>query len=47
MDKAELLNSNELKKAILEQMEAKAKEFKLTGIERIKKIHLTNQPFST
>lgn len=34
-------------KEILAQMEAKAKEYALSGIERVKKIHVTGTGFTT
>jgi long-chain acyl-CoA synthetase len=46
MTKEELIKSDLLKKTLMEQMEQKAKEFKLSGIERVKKIHITMEPFS-
>jgi long-subunit acyl-CoA synthetase (AMP-forming) len=39
-DKKAMLESKELKKSVLEEMEAKAKEYKLSGIERVKKVHI-------
>ncbi len=46
LDKKALLESPFLKKAILAQMEEKAKEYKLSGIERVKKVHITPHAFS-
>ena len=46
LDKKALLESPLLKKAILAQMEEKAKEYKLSGIERVKKVHITPHAFS-
>jgi long-chain acyl-CoA synthetase len=46
LDKKALLESPILKKAILAQMEEKAKEYKLSGIERVKKVHITPHAFS-
>lgn len=38
--------SNDLKKEIISQMDAKAKEYGLTSLEKIKKVHLTLTPFT-
>jgi long-chain acyl-CoA synthetase len=47
LDKKALLESPVLKKAVLAQLEEKAKEYRLSGIERIKKVHVTPHGFST
>ena len=44
--KEEILESLELKKALFEQLDAKVKEYKLSGIERIRKVHITPHAFS-
>ena len=41
-----LLANEDLKKAVLEEMEAKAKELKLTSLEKIKHIHFTTTMFT-
>lgn len=40
------LENPELKKAVIAQMDAKAKEYNLTSLEKIKKVHLTLTPFT-
>ena len=40
------MHSNELKKDIILQMDQKAKECSLTGLEKVKKVHLTLSPFT-
>ena len=40
------INKDEFKKAIINDFERLAAEFKLTGLEKIKKIHVTLEPFS-
>jgi len=40
------MNNADLKKAIIAEMDAKAKEYSLTSLEKIKKVHLTAEPFS-
>ena len=40
------LNSAELKQQILKDMEAKAKEYGLNSLEKVKALHLTAEPFS-
>ena len=42
----ELLQNSDLKAYLLEQMKLKADEFKLNGLERIKKVHLTSTMFT-
>jgi long-chain acyl-CoA synthetase len=42
----ELLTNPELKKEMLKEMDAKAKEYNLNGLERIKKLHLTSEVFT-
>ena len=37
-----LLSDNSLKTVFIEAMASKATEFKLSGIERVKKVHLTS-----
>jgi long-chain acyl-CoA synthetase len=44
--KQEFLESKIFSKAILQEMDAKGTEYKLSGIERVKKIHVTTQQFS-
>jgi long-chain acyl-CoA synthetase len=39
-------DNEDFKKAIIAQLDAKAKEFSFTSLEKIKKIHLHPQPFS-
>jgi long-chain acyl-CoA synthetase len=46
LDKKALLESKELKATVLSQMEAKAKEYGLSGIERVKKVHITASQFA-
>ena len=46
LDKKALLDSPVLKKAVLAQMEEKAKEYKLSGIERVRKVHITPHAFT-
>ncbi len=41
------MNHPDLKEAILAQLEVKAVEYNLSGIERIRKIHVTNSAFTT
>ena len=41
-----LMTNLDLKKAILQQMDDKAKEYHLTSLEKIKKVHLSFAPFS-
>mmetsp|Transcript_34596 Transcript_34596/g.25761 ORF Transcript_34596/g.25761 Transcript_34596/m.25761 type:complete len:117 (+) Transcript_34596:781-1131(+) len=43
---SEIITHAEYKKVILEEMNAKAKEAKLSGLERIKKLHLIDFPFT-
>lgn len=43
---APLCENSELKKLILKDMNAKAKEFKLSGFEQVKSIHLDHNEFS-
>ena len=38
--------SEDFKKKIMNDLEAKAKEYKLSSLERIKKMHLTPEPFT-
>lgn len=45
-DYAAVLNGRELKQAIIEEMEAQAKEKKLTGLERVKHVFLSGEAFS-
>ena len=45
-DLTALANNNDLKKAIIAEMDQKAKESKFTSLEKIKKIHLTFEQFS-
>jgi long-chain acyl-CoA synthetase len=45
-DYEQLLQSNELKKEIIKEMDAKAKEYNLTGLEKVKKLHLTSHIFT-
>ena len=40
------LNSAELKQQILKDMDAKAKEYGLNSLEKVKALHLTAEPFS-
>lgn len=42
----EILQNNDLKAHILDQMRLKAEEFKLNGLEKIRKVHLTSTMFS-
>jgi long-chain acyl-CoA synthetase len=42
----EALNSNELKHQIIKDMDAKAKEYGLNSLEKVKALHLTAEPFS-
>ena len=46
LEKAALLESPVLKKAVLAQLEEKAKEYKLSGIERVRKVHITPHAFT-
>lgn len=46
LPKNELLSHELLKKAIIDELDAKAKEFHLTGIERVRKIHVTGEPMT-
>ena len=40
------LNNADLKKEMIAQMDAKAKENNLTSLEKIKKVHLFGAPFT-
>ncbi len=40
------MNNQDLKKAIIQQMDEKAKEYSLTSLEKIKKVHFSYAPFS-
>lgn len=40
------MKNSELKKELEKQLEAKAKEYKLSGLEKLRKFHLVAEPFS-
>jgi len=42
----EAINSKEYHEIVLKDFEAKAKEQNLTSLERVKKIYLTDEPFT-
>mmetsp|Transcript_43353 Transcript_43353/g.41774 ORF Transcript_43353/g.41774 Transcript_43353/m.41774 type:complete len:117 (+) Transcript_43353:1662-2012(+) len=42
----EILDHPEYKKLVLEEIANKAKEFKLTGLERVRKVHFIDYPFT-
>jgi long-chain acyl-CoA synthetase len=40
------LENKDLKKEVIAQMDAKAREYNFTSLEKIKKVHLTSTPFT-
>ncbi|CDW80102.1 long-chain-fatty-acid--ligase 5 [Stylonychia lemnae] len=46
-DYNQLLNNSDIKKVVLDEMNKMATNFSLTGLERIKKVHLTSTTFNT